>query len=724
MAEFLARLKQRKLVQWALAYVAFAFALIQVLDVVADSYDWPHSAMHVVFGLLVLGFVIALVLAWYHGEKGRQRVSGAELLLIALVLAIGGGLLWRFGRTPSIARNPDVAQRNPGTIGPDSAAASASSGLRVASAAINASPVPIPAKSIAVLPFENLSTDKGNAYFADGMQDLILTKLADIGQLKVISRTSTMKYASHPDDLKTIARQLGVATILEGSVQKAGNQVLINVQLIDARSDNHLWAESYTRTLDNVFGVEGEVAGQIATALKAKLSPAETQRLATGLSNDPAANDLFLHAEYLFNQGKMNFDFALMKQAVPLYRQAIAKAPDFALARARLGFDESLLVFGAGAGEDVRQLKTDARAQAEQALALAPDLVDAQLATGYCDYYIRGDYAGALTIFAAVLKTHPNNVEALTVTGYLLTRLGRVEAAIAMLQQAFAHDPRSSTTASALGLEYLAASRYSEAKAAYQHALALDPNNFNARVRYSQSILLASGDVAAALAAVPEDDDPRLQSWRIQLLTYQRKYRDALALLAGIPDTSANFGAGGKAVAQADLHRLAGDAAHAKALFEPALQLFRAQLTAQAGNDMSDANVWTNIADAELGLGHIAAGLAAIVRAQALVARTNDHINSANAVPAFASLYAEAGRPDLAVPLLEKALAMPGIGAFYSPVMLWIDPAWDPIRRDPRFQALLKKYARYKPAAVDAIAPSAADPATPASAAANEAAHD
>ena len=682
MTEFLIRLKQRKLVQWALAYVAFAFALIQVLDVVADSYDWPHSAMHVVFGLLALGLAIALVLAWYHGEKGRQRVSGAELLLIALVLAIGGGLLWRFGRSESPsatsrvaeATSPDAAVRKPGSA------------------------IPIPAKSIAVLPFENLSSDKDNAYFSDGMQDLILTKLADIGQLKVISRTSTMKYASHPDDLKTIAQQLGVATILEGSVQKAGNQVLINVQLIDAKTDGHLWAQSYTRTLDNVFGVEGEVAGQIAMALKAKLSPAETQRLATGLSNDPVANDLFLRAEYLFNQGKMNFDGALMKQAVPLYRQAIAKAPNFALARARLAFVESLLVFGAGVGEDVQQLKTDARAQAEQALALAPDLVDAQLAMGYCDYYIRGDYAAALTIFDAVLKTHPSNVEALTATGYLLTRLGRVEAAIAMLQQAFAHDPRSSTTASALGLEYLGASRYSEAEAAYQHALALDPNNFNARFRYSQSILLANGDVTAALAAVPPSDDPRLQSWRIQLLTYQRKYQDALALLADIPDTPANFGSGGKALAQADLHRQAGDVAHAKPLFEQALPLLRAQLTAQAGNDMTDANVWINIADAELGLGHTAAGLAAIVRAQAVVTRTNDHINSASAMPAFASLYAEAGRPDLAVPLLEKALAMPVIGSFYSPVMLWIDPAWDPIRHDPRFQALLTQYAKYKPA--------------------------
>src|SRR5690242_19356200 len=170
--------------------------------------------MHVVFGLLALGFVIALLLAWYHGEKGRQRVSGAELLLIALVLAIGGGLLWRFGRSASPsatsgvaeATSPDAAQRNPG--------ATPSANLTAA----------IPAKSIAVLPFENLSEDKGNAYFADGMQDLILTKLAVIGDLKVISRTSTAKYESHPDNLKAIAQQLGVATILEGSVQKRSEE--------------------------------------------------------------------------------------------------------------------------------------------------------------------------------------------------------------------------------------------------------------------------------------------------------------------------------------------------------------------------------------------------------------------------------------------------------------------------------------------------------------------
>ena len=158
-----------------------------------------------------------------------------------------------------------------------------------------------------MLPFENLSSDKNNAYFADGMQDLILTKLAGIGDLAVISRTSTLKYGSHPENLQTVGKQLGVATILEGSVQKVGDQVLVNVQLIDARNDHHIWADSYTRTLKNVFSVEGEVAQKIADTLKAKLSPAEAQRLATTLSGNTAANDLYLQGEYFAHRGDLNW---------------------------------------------------------------------------------------------------------------------------------------------------------------------------------------------------------------------------------------------------------------------------------------------------------------------------------------------------------------------------------------------------------------------------------
>ncbi|MGN6788115.1 MAG: hypothetical protein ACTHJP_01115, partial [Rhodanobacteraceae bacterium] len=251
MNEFIARLKQCKLVQWAIAYVAFAFALLQGMDVIAHQFGWPDGLQRGITLVLIIGFVVVLVLAWYHGERGAQKVSGTEIVILALLLAIGGGLLWRFERNaPSTSLNFHAAAN------PDAAASAVSADRR----------------SIAVLPFENLSSDKDNAYFAAGMQDEILTRLSKIGTLRVISRTSTLPFASHPENLPEIARKLGVANILEGSVQRIGNKVRINVQLIQAKGDSDLWSETYDRTLDDVFTVQGEVAGRIADHLGAALN--------------------------------------------------------------------------------------------------------------------------------------------------------------------------------------------------------------------------------------------------------------------------------------------------------------------------------------------------------------------------------------------------------------------------------------------------------------------
>ncbi|HET7929984.1 MAG TPA: tetratricopeptide repeat protein [Rhodanobacteraceae bacterium] len=695
MGDFLQRLKQRKLVQWALAYLAAAWVLLQVLDLASGSYHWPDAVMHVAFGVLALGFVVALVLAWYHGERGAQRVTGVELLLIALVLAVGGGLLWHFTGTPSSAREHPTA---------------------VAVSSGNAATAPvatIPAKSIAVLPFQNLSDDKKNEYFVAGMQDLILTKLADVGGLKVIARTSTAKYASRPEDVKTIGQQLGVATLLEGSVQKAGNQVLVNVQLIDAGSGAHIWAQDYTRTLDNVFGVEGDVAEKVATALKAKLSPAETARLASDMSASWQANNLFLQADQQANQGTTNYDTASWKAAIPLYQQAIAQAPNFALAYARLSYAQSELAWFGGADMDVKQLVAGARSNAEQALKLAPNLPAAHLALGYCDYYGRGDYAAALQAFAVALALRPNDADALAAQGFVQRRQGRFDAAIASFQKAIALDPRNSSLAFELGSTWTQVGRYPDAERAFRRALALDPRNLNAKTYLSGAILYATGDIPRALAAA-QGDDPFLKAQRLSLLTYQRKYKEALALQNSIPDTPANFPAsgGGKALEQANLYLDMGDTAHAQPLYAQALPQIRAQLAQQQG--INQAFIWQNLADAELGLGHITQGMDALAKAQAIADGSHDHTYGPRLTEIDADLYAEAKRPDLAVPLLAKALASPGIGYIYSPVMLWIDPAWDPIRHDPGFQALLKKYAKYKPAVIPA-APASGSTAAPAS---------
>lgn len=689
----LEELKRRHVWRVAVAYAVAAWLLVQIATQVFPFFDIPNWVVRVVVLLLVLGFPVVAALAWVYEvtPEGIRRTEPAgspearpvrehrsvgqklnAIIIVVLVLAVavtGWGLY--------AVRHENTAAA---AIGSASEA-----GVQPAQA--------IPAKSIAVLPFENLSTDKTNAYFADGMQDLILTKLADVGDLKVISRTSTMQYGSRPQNLKQIGQQLGVATILEGSVQKAANEVLINVQLINARTDDHIWAQSYTRTLDNIFGVEGDVAAQIASALSAKLSPAQSAKLAAVPTRNPAAYDAFLRAEYQANKGTINYDTASLKAAIPLYREAVQADPAFALAWARLSYNESQLAWFGGGGQDVKQLKAQARTDAEQALKLAPDLAASQLALGYCEYWGRQDYGAALQAFAAALKLKPNDSDALAAQGFVQRRMGHFDAAIVSLQRASTLDPRNSALAFELGLTYMVTSRYAEAEQAFQRALALDPDNRNAKAAYSIAIVYRSGDMAAV-----QGDNPGVKLQRVALLSYQRNYKDALALLDGIPDTPDNFSIGGggfKPQQQANLYWLMGDKARARPLYAQALALLQAPLEMVRGSNLALALV--QVANAQIGLGQTAEGLKTIEKSLQVVADSKDQAYGPDVMVTDALNYAQAGRPDLAVPLLAKALAVPGIGQSYSPVMLWLDPWWDSIRNDPRFRALLKQYARYKP---------------------------
>lgn len=690
MDEFWQRLQQRMIVQWAIAYVAFWFAFLQGVDIVAQRFEWHAAVERYLILALAIGFCVTLVLAWYHGERGAQRVSGTELLIIALLLGIGGAGMWRFG--------PVDAQRGDAPAAAIATAAPAPS-IR-ATAPEPAAVDSVPAKSIAVLPFENLSDDKKNDYFVAGMQGMILTKLAGIGDLKVISRTSTGQYKSRPDDLKQVGEQLGVAAILEGSVQKDGDQVLINVQLIDARTDSHRWAESYTRTLDNVFGVEGEVAEKIAAALNATLSRAEGARLATVPTSNRAAMDLFLRAEFQAGKGDLNFDTAGWQAAIPLYRQAVTEDPDFALAWARLSLAENGLAWFGGGGLDTRQLSQQSRADAERALALQPNLSTAYLAIGYDDALFRGDHAGALNALAAALRLKPSDADAIAARGFVERRQGHFDTALASLQQALAFDPRNSILAFEIGGTEMMLGRYAEAENWLQRALALDADNLNAKVQYANAILLGSADMARAMQAV-QGDAPALQLARVTLLTRQRQYKEAARLLDGIADTPATFRPGrdvSKALLQADLYRLTGDTEQARPLFEQALAQARGQLANQ--QRIIQAFAWRNCADAELGLGRTREGLDAIAAALAIADQSGDHFFGPLLEYDLAALYAKAGRPNLAVPLLAKALASPGVGLLYSPVLLWLDPVWDPLHGDARFQALQEKYAKDKPAVI------------------------
>ena len=718
MSDLLQRLKQRKLVQWAIAYVAFAFALIQVLDVVADSYLWPRSAMHLVFGVLVLGFVVALVLAWYHGERGAQRISGPELLLIALVLVVGGGLLWHFGRagSPSGAvklaavggaaagTNQAAAHGSTAAIAPVTFTRSAARSPSVAAVAAIATQ-PILAKSIAVLPFENLSADKSNAYFADGMQDLILTKLADIGDLKVISRTSTESYGSHPGNLEVIAQQLGVATILEGSVQKAGNQVLINVQLIDAKTDSHIWAQSYQRTLDNIFGVEGEVAQKVADALKAELTPAESARVAKVPTTNAAAYDAYLRGEYYRVKSIAPNNLEI---AAKYYRLAVAQDPKFALAWARLSHALSSIGREPDADLDPAEAKPaaiEAKTALDHAMALAPDLTEASLAQGWYFDYVQKDQARALVAFEAAVSKQPNDAEALVAVGVVYAHRGQWWKALGYLQKANSIAPDDTNLLPELVTAYEALHRYPEAIRTAQRLVALDPAG-DGLIALTNAYELG-GDLKSAVSvidAAPASvrNNPYLAYTLVNLKRLQGDYAAAKQILAelkpgnGLPLSLIEFQRGRN-------DESAGNTMGARKHYLHTESLLEADLKRHP--DFTGDRIGLSWILPSLDKPHEALAQMKLAEQEDLSKKLTDPFKIVRSDQAnMAWLQARLGNADAAVKLLDQLLALP-TGNIVSVAELKQNPIWDPIRKDPRFQALLKKYSTPEPVSATSTGP-------------------
>src|ERR1044071_688700 len=290
MNDFLERLKQRKLVQWAIAYVAAAFALLQGIDIVAQQFGWPEGARRGITLALVVGFFVTLVLAWYHGERGAQRVSRTELLIIAVVLAFGGGLLWRFAPASGTSDNKTR------TIPNDN--------------------------SIAVLPFVDMSQAKDQGYFSDGISEELLNLLTKIPQLKVAARTSSFSFKGKAVEIPEIAGQLHVANVLEGSVRRSGDQIRITAQLIRAAEGYHLWSETYERKMDDIFKIQDEIAGEVVKELKVKLLGAQPKARTT----DPQAYALYLQARELGRQ----FNRDAYAKSDALYRQVIEIDPRYA----------------------------------------------------------------------------------------------------------------------------------------------------------------------------------------------------------------------------------------------------------------------------------------------------------------------------------------------------------------------------------------------------------
>jgi TolB-like protein/Tfp pilus assembly protein PilF len=489
MNEFFQRLKQRKLVQWALAYVAAAFALLQGTDIVAQRFGWPDAVERGLIIASCIGFFVVLVLAWYHGERGAQRVTTTELLILALLLSLGGGFLWRYA---SSARGPAVSV--PAVPAPSSAV-----------------PVAIPEKSIAVLPFDSLSEDKANAYFAEGVQDEILTRLAKVADLKVIARTSTQRFKSAPENLPDIAKQLGVMNILEGTVQKVNDQVRVNVQLINAMTEAHLWAEIYDRKLTDIFSVESDIAKTIADTLQAKLTGSEKQMMAAQPTSNTTAYELYHRGRSLWD--KRSGDN--IPKAIEFYEQAIAHDPNYGPAYGGLASAYVLLPYFTGAARNDSNAK--AKAAALKALSLDPNLAEAHAALGKMMFF-QMDLAGSLREYQRATELDPNYATAHQWLGNdSLVSYGRFDEAIAEGKRAVELDPLSSIINADLGITLGLARRYDEAIQQFKKTLAIDPTFFYAH--YNLGIVLQlKGDLSGAIAEYQKAKDLSDDSFTIALL--------------------------------------------------------------------------------------------------------------------------------------------------------------------------------------------------------------
>ena len=543
----------------------------------------------------------------------------------------------------------------------------------------------IPEKSIAVLPFENLSDDKSNAYFTDGIQDEILTRLSKIAALKVISRTSTTKYKSAPDSLRDIGKQLGVANVLEGSVQKIANAVHVNVQLIRAATDEHLWAESYNRKLDDVFGVEGEVANAIADQLNTKLSGAEQKAVAEKPTQNAAAYDAYLRG---LNIEHNNYNYDAYVQAEHNYRRAVELDPNFALAWARLAILRSFLNFNA---IDVNTYTADSVKQAaDRAMALAPDAGESWIAQGSYRYRILRDFNSALAAYEEARKRMPNNALVYEYLGFILRRLGRWQEAETNYKKAIELDPRDVQLLSAVGNEfYMYLRRFDDALASSDRALQIAPDA--AGVHANKAVVLQTAgrldEARQELALVP---DEALDDWvvaaRITQAMYERRFDDVINVVERKlnslpPNQPFDSFANAFLVQMGQCQEWLGQHEAARQTFERAVREIKPTPDTVV---RPDANGTPSIlAQAYAGLNEKENALQQ--GAQAVKDYDGDAINQPQAKVPLAQIQARFGDIDSAIAALPHLLEVP---AGLTVANLKFDPLWDPLRKDPRFQKL------------------------------------
>ena len=684
MTSFLSQLKQRRVYRVAIGYAVVAWLMVQIAATVLPAFHAPELVLPVLIVLLGVGFPVALVLAWAFdvtpsgiektpeeaGTTAARNTRHAWVLagLGLMIAAVGVAAYWFWHRPIR------VAAAEPSTV--------------VAEKSANNPATPVSEKSIAVLPFENLSSDKENAYFAEGIQDEILTRLSKIAALKVISRTSTQKYQSAPDNLREIANQLGVAHILEGSVQKIANAAHINVQLIRAATDEHVWAESYTRKLDDVFSVEGEVATAIAEQLNAKLTGAEQKQIADKPTNNPVAYDAYLRGLALEHN---EYGYESYQHAVAAYAQAVRLDPKFALAWARLAVFRSFLFFNT----IDRTANTPAAVQeaADRAMALAPEAGESWIAKGAYHYRALRDFEGAVTAFQEAQRRLPNNAFLLQNLAFVLRRVGRWQDAETNYKKALELDPRDVSLLSSMSGEfYMYLRRYDDAHAVIDRALQISPDS-EATHAIKAGILQNEGrlpEAAQELAHIAEGStEDFVIASRITQAMYERDFNRAIRVieqkLNSIPSGQQLDSIIEIALVQLGYcQEWSGRHAEAQQSFTRAIQSIKPRPDTVVAPEANGLPGFLALAYAGLGQKQQALAQAE----QAVKDYENDAVNKPSAMATRAQIQALFGDHDAAIAILPQLLQVP---AGLTLANLKLDPFWDPLRKNPRFQKLCQQ---------------------------------
>lgn len=663
---FFGELKRRNVYKIAVAYAMVGWLVIQVATQVFPFLAIPIWVVRLIIVLVALGFPIALLIGWAFEltPEGIKRTENADLaahrgsknrtwiyvVLVGAVFSIG---LFFIGRYTATTREDG---RSPATAGS------------------------LPEKSIAVLPFESLSDDKANAYFADGIQDEIMTRLAKIEDLKVISRTSTQRYKASSGNLPAIARELGVAHILEGSVQKAGDQVRVTVQLIRAASDAHLWAETYDRKLTDIFAVESDIAENIARALRAKLTPQEQRAVAARPTDNPAAYESYLRGLALWN--KLTAAPHDLLEIVTHLSRAVELDPKFVGAWSLLSVAHTFVY---AESERTPQRAAQAKEALEQAQRLQPGNGDVHFAEGMYRYRILRAYDDALASFEKARVGSANRVVATEFSAYVKRRQGKWDEAVRLHEEAIELDPRNPLLLSETSVTYRALRRFPETEALLDRARQVEPENPQLLVQKVEAAA-AQGNLEQAgrfLEPVPLDSrQPVLINARFNYYLFTRKPAEAVSLLRqllkaemsprlavhyrtqlGIAETLV----GNLAVAQAELSRAYDELLSLRA---------EGDSSERIGNSLLP--VFAFLGDKE-GVEREAMLMQDEISSDALIGPILE--------TTIAAARAQVGQTDAALASLTQLLEKPGEDAL-TPALLRLDPRWDPLRSDPRFQKL------------------------------------